>query len=110
MTVFAQNRAPDFRLKRNVVVFAAVVADDFKASRRVPRADGCRFFRAAFLTSLRRGHIALVKSFLFLFGKYKIFAALHARNFYVGHRVFSPCLMCGKFNRKIFGVATLLNN
>jgi len=88
MAVFAQYVPPDFRLKRNVVVFAAVVADDFKASRRIPCADGRRFFRAAFLTSLRRGHIALVKSFLFLFGKNEIFAALNARNFYVGHRFF----------------------
>ncbi len=95
MTIFAQNRASGFRLKRNVVVFAAVVADYLKASgcvraRRVIR----RFFRAAFLTPLRRHHIALVKSFLFPFGKTKVFAALHARNFHVGHRFFSS-LDCG---------------
>jgi hypothetical protein len=84
MTIFAKHRAPDFRLKRNVVVPAAMVADDFKSGRRI-RA-GCRFFRAAFLATLRLHHISLIKKLLFLFRKKKNFFALHARNFYFGHR------------------------
>lgn len=66
-----------------MVVFAAVVADDFKTARRV-RSER-RFFRAAFGASLRRGHIALVEIFLFLFGENENVFALHARNINVGH-------------------------
>jgi hypothetical protein len=70
-----------------VVVFAAVVADDFKSGRRIYAARG--FFRAASLTPLRLHHISLIKCLLFLFRENKDFFALHARNFYVGHRFFS---------------------
>jgi len=87
MTFPAQNRAPDFRLKRNVIVLAAMVADDLKFGRRI--CSDSRFFRAAFLTSLRLWHISLIKNFLFFFCKKKRLSALHTRNFYVGHRFFS---------------------
>ncbi len=105
MAIFAKHRASDFRLKRNVVVFAAMVADDFKAGRRIFPAR--RFFRATFLASLRRHHISLIKSLLFLFPEKKRFLALHTRNFYVGHRFFLLVELCGKFNRKILNVATI---
>jgi hypothetical protein len=42
MTVFAQNRASDFRLKWHVVVFATVVADNIKPLGSV--LPYCRFF------------------------------------------------------------------
>lgn len=106
MTFFAQNRTSDFRLKRNVVVFAAVVADDLKFTRRVCAQSG--FFRAAFRTPLRLHHIALVKCLLFLFREDKRIFALHTGNFYVGHRFFLLIQLCGKFNRKSLNVATIL--
>ena len=108
MTIFAQNRATGFRLKRNVVVFTAVVADDFKSLRCI--CSACGILWATLRTSLRRRHIVLVKIFLFLLGKNKVFAALHARNFYVGHRLFLLFGLCGKFNRKILNVATISRN
>jgi hypothetical protein len=87
MTIFAKHRAPDFRLKRNLVVFAAMVADDFKSLWRIVAERG--FFRAAFLASLRLHHISLIKYILFLFREKKSFFALYARNFYFRHRFFS---------------------
>jgi hypothetical protein len=88
MTFFAEHGAPDFRLKRNVVVFAAMIADDGKLSRIITVA--CRrFFRTTLRASLRRHHIALIKSFLFFFGKKKVFFALNAGNFNIRHRFFS---------------------
>jgi hypothetical protein len=70
-----------------MVVFAAVVADDFKSGRRIFARRGA--LRAAFLTTLRLHHISLIKCLLFLFRENKDFFALHARNFYFGHRFFS---------------------
>lgn len=88
MTFLAQNRAPDFRLKWHLVVFSAIIADDFKARWRIFALR--RFFRATFRASLRRHHIALIKCFLFFFGKNKSFFTLHTRNFYVRHLLISP--------------------
>ena len=85
-TFSAQNRTPDFWLKRHGVVLAAVIANYLKTIRRVCAAR--RFFRAAFQTSLRRRHISLVKNPLFFFGKKKSFTALHASHFNIGHRFF----------------------
>jgi len=87
MTFATQNGAPDFWLKRDVIVLAAMVADNFKLARRI-RARR-RFFRAAFQASLRRRHISLIKNFLFFFGKNKDFFALNTRDFYVRHRFLS---------------------
>ena len=84
----AQNFAPDFWLKRHVIVFAAVVADDFKFFRCITAR--CRLFRAAFRASLRRHHIALVKNFLIFFREKKNFLALNTRDFNIRHRFFSP--------------------
>ena len=89
MTVFAQNRASDFRLERHVVVFAAVVADNIK-SRGSVRARR-RFFRAAFRTSLRRHHIPLIKNSLFLFRVKKNVFTLQARHFQIWHCCFFSC-------------------
>ena len=86
-TVSTQNRASDFRLERNVVVLAAVVADDLVFGRRVFRRR--RFFRAAARTPLRRHHIALVKNSLLFFREKENILALHTRHFNVRHRVFS---------------------
>jgi hypothetical protein len=83
----AQNGATDFGLKRDVIVFAAIVADDFKSARRVFARR--RFFRAAFRASLRRRHISLVENFLLFLGKEKDFLALNTRNFNIRHRFFS---------------------
>jgi hypothetical protein len=87
VTLAAQNLAPDFRLKRDVVVLAAMVADDFVFLRRICALR--RFFRAAFRTPLRRHHIALVKNILFFLGKEKDVFALNTRNFNIRHRFFS---------------------
>ena len=83
----AQNLASDLRLKRNLVVFAAVVADDLEFGGRVFASR--RFFRTAFRTPLRRHHIALVKNFLFLLGEKKNFLTLNTRNFNIRHRFYS---------------------
>jgi hypothetical protein len=80
----AQNAAPDFRLKRHVVVLAAMVADDFKPRRSAFAAH--RFFRAAFLTALRVRQILAIKSFLLFFRKKKNVFALYARDFDIRHR------------------------
>jgi len=84
MTIFAQHRASDFRLKRDVIVFAAVVADNIETDGRVFAAR--RFFRAAFRTPLRRHHIPLVKNSLFFFREKKNVFTLHARHFSIRHR------------------------
>jgi len=70
-----------------VIVPAAMIADDLETRRRVFAPP--RFFRAAFLASLRRHHIALVKSILFFFCEEKNFPALNTRDFYIRHRFFS---------------------
>jgi hypothetical protein len=91
VTFAAQNRASDFRLKRNVVVLAAVIADDFKFFRRIAAAGS--FFRAAFDAPLRRHHIALIKIFLLFFRENKNVFALHTRNFNIRHCFFSSSKM-----------------
>ena len=87
VTFLAENRAPDFRLKRHAVVFAAVVANDLKPRIRV--FHRARFFRTAFSASLRLRHILLIKKFLILFSKKKNFLALNTWHIYVGHFIFS---------------------
>jgi hypothetical protein len=87
MTFLAQNAAPDLRLKRHVVVLAAMVANDFKPRLSVSAVR--RLFRAAFRTALRLHQILSIKSFLFFFRKLKNFFALNARDFDIRHRYFS---------------------
>jgi hypothetical protein len=83
VTLAAQDGAAEFWLERNVIVFAAVVANDVETFRRVHRS--CRFFRAAFCAALRGQHIALVKYLLLLFSEEKGLLALNTRNFNVRH-------------------------
>jgi hypothetical protein len=92
----AQNCSTDLRLKRNMIVLAAVVADDLEFVRRIVART--RFFRTAFRTSLRLHHISLVENFLLFFRKKKDFFALNTRNFYIRHR-FSPSL--SRFNKGV---------
>jgi hypothetical protein len=88
VTFLAQHGAPNFRLKRNAVVPAAMIADNFKTRRGVFAQSG--FFRAASLAALRLRHISLIKNFLVFFGKKKNLFTLNARNLKVGHCQFPP--------------------
>ncbi len=83
MTLAAQYGASDFRLKRNLIVLATVVAHDLEASRRVV-ALAC-LFRTALGAPLRRHHIALVEDLLFFFSEEKSLPTLNARSFDVRH-------------------------
>ena len=79
-----QYRPADFRLERDVVGFAAVVADDFEAGSRF---GGLRdFLGPALRAALGRGHVALVELVLFLLGEDENVLALDARNLRIGHR------------------------
>lgn len=75
-----------------MVVFSTVVANYLKAFVFIVADGGGSFFRTAFCASLRRHHVALVKSFLLLLRKKKGLLALHTRNFYVRHRISSICV------------------
>ncbi len=82
-TLLAEYGTANLWLKRNLVMPAAVVADDLKAR-------GCivaqrSLFRAALGASLRRHHVPLVKCFLIFFAKDKYLAALNTRDFNVRH-------------------------
>lgn len=79
----AQDCASDLRLKRNLIVLTAMVADDLEAARG--GVSFARFFRTALGTTLRRHHVALVKDLLFLFGKKECLFTLNARIFDVRH-------------------------
>lgn len=67
---------PDFWLKRNVIVFTAIIANYLKFCGSVfPK---CRLLRTAFIAPLRSHHIAAVKSFLLLVREKKDLLALDA--------------------------------
>ena len=83
VTVATQNRATDFRLKWNLIVASAIVADDFVALGSVIT-FGC-FLRPALGTALRRHHVPLVKDLLLLFGEKEGLFTLNARGFDVRH-------------------------
>lgn len=83
VTIFAEHRAPDFRLKRNGVMPSAIIANHFVPFRCIFALG--RFFRTALRTPLRRHHVSLIKDFLIFFAKYKYVLALDTRNFYVRH-------------------------
>ena len=83
MAFLAENGSADFRLERDLVVFAAIVADDLKAGWRIFARR--RFLCAALCAPLRRHHITLVKRFLFFFGEQKDLFTLNTRDFNVGH-------------------------
>jgi hypothetical protein len=87
VTVLAQNGPTDLRLKRHLVVLAAVVADDVELAWRI--GPECRLLRPASGTPLRRHHITLVKYLLILFRKDKDFSALNTRDLDVRHGIVS---------------------
>jgi len=78
-----QYGATDLRLKRDVIVLAAMVADYLKTFRRTVTLSG--FFRPALRASLRRHHVPLIKDLLFLFGEKEGLFTLNARSFDVRH-------------------------
>jgi hypothetical protein len=81
---FAEDRAPDFWLKGNVVVLAAMIANDLETLRRIFRCR--RLFRAAFRAALRGHHITLIEHLLFFLGKKKDLLTLNTRDFNIRHR------------------------
>lgn len=83
MTVAAENRSSHFGLKRNLIVLAAIVADDLEAFRSVFAFR--RLLGAAFRTTLRRHHVALVKDLLLFLGEQESFFTLNARGLDVRH-------------------------
>ena len=83
MAFLAEYRASYFGLKRNLIVFTAIVANDLKSCRGALSNGG--FLRAAFRAPLRRHHIALIKHLLVFFGKQEDVPALNTRDFYVWH-------------------------
>src|SRR5205085_1217909 len=89
VAVFTEHAAAGLRLEWNTVVLPAIVADDLET--RTGLDVGRRFFRTAFRTTLRRHHVPLIELLLLLLREDKNFFALHARNFYIRHRITSPC-------------------
>ena len=83
VTLLAQNGTADLRLKRHLIVFPAIIANDLKTFWCVR--SRCCSLRAAFCAPLRRHHVALVKHFLVLFSEHKNVSTLNTRNLYVGH-------------------------
>lgn len=83
MTLFAENRASDLGLERNGVMFAAMIANNFKSLWCVGAYSG--FFRTTAQTALRRHHVPLIEYFLLFFCEQKGLFALHTWNFYIGH-------------------------
>jgi hypothetical protein len=84
MAFATQHRTTDFRLERYLVVLAAVVANDLKASWRV-FAFGC-LFCPALRAPLRCHQVFLVKDLLLFLGKEKGLLALYADGFNIRHR------------------------
>ena len=84
MAFAAKNGPADLRMKRDLVVLAAIVANYVEPFWGFV-IHAC-LLRATFCTTLRRHHVALVKHLLFLFSEQKDLLTLHTRNFYVRHR------------------------
>jgi hypothetical protein len=87
VAIATQDGSPDFRLKRNLIVLSAIVANDLVTLWRVFTL-GC-LLRPALRTPLGRHHVALVKDLLFFFREKKSLFTLNARSFDVRH-TFSP--------------------
>ena len=87
VTFATQHRPTDLRLKRNLIVLAAVVANDLESLSSVITVSG--FFRTTFCAPLRRHHVPLVKDLLLLFGEKKRLFTLNACSLDVRHRVLS---------------------
>jgi hypothetical protein len=87
MTFATKYGSANFRLKRYLVVLAAVVANDLEAfSSIVTFSD---LFRTTFSTPLRRHHVPLVEDFLLLFGEKERLFTLNASGLDVRHGVLS---------------------
>lgn len=85
VAIAAKHRSAHFGLKRNLILFAAMITDDLETRRSVlPRR---RLFRTAFLAPLWGCHVSLVERLLLLFCKEKRLLTLHARSFDIRHRV-----------------------
>jgi hypothetical protein len=82
-----QDRPSDLRLKRDLIVLAAIVADYLETLWRVGSVR--RFLGTTLCTTLRSHHVALVEYLLFLLCKQESFLALNARGFDVRHMIFS---------------------
>jgi hypothetical protein len=87
MTFTAKDCSPNLRLKWNLIVLAAVVANDLEAL-------GCvialpRFFGPTLCAPLRRHHVSLVKDLLFFFGEKEGLFTLNASSLDVRHIRFS---------------------
>jgi hypothetical protein len=73
-------------LKRDLIVFAAVIANYFEPGRCILALGG--FFRAALRTPLRRHHVPLVEHLLFFFTENEDLSTLDTRNFDIRHDVY----------------------
>src|SRR5215207_6782873 len=89
MTFATQHGTADLWLKWNLIVLAAVVANDLEAFWCAV-AFAC-FLGSALRTTLRRHHVSLVKDLLLLFGEKEGVFTLNARCFEVRHS-WSPCI------------------
>jgi len=87
MAFATEHRSTDLRLKRHLIVLAAVVANDLESLPRIITFGG--FFRTTLCTPLRRHHVPLVKNLLLLFGEKERLFTLNARGFDVRHGVLS---------------------
>ncbi len=85
MTFPAQHRPACFRLKRDLIVLAAIVANDLEAFRRLFVRSS--LFRTAFRTALWLHHIALVESFLLLLREDEDLFALNTWDLDIRHDV-----------------------
>jgi hypothetical protein len=86
-TLLAEYGAANFWLERNLIVSAAIIANNLIPGRSIFALRS--FFGAALSTSLRRHHVPLIKCFLIFFAKDKYLAALNTRDFNVRHSVTS---------------------
>ena len=87
MTFATEDRPPDLWLERNLVMLAAVIADDLEPLSGIVAFS--RLLRAALSTALRRHHVPLVKDLLFLFGEKESVFTLNASGLNVRHGIFS---------------------
>jgi hypothetical protein len=84
MAVAAEHGTAYLWLKRNLVMFAAMIANDLKPGRRIQPRRG--LFCSAFRTPLRCHQVSLVKDLLLFLGEKKRVFALHANGLDIGHR------------------------
>jgi hypothetical protein len=87
VTLAAKHCSAHLGLEWHLVVLPAIVANDLESLRRLVTL-AC-FFRPAFRATLWGHHVALVKHFLFLFGKQESLLALNAHCLNVRHILFS---------------------